>query len=51
MFWNNESDVRLSAMAALSALALRDGDTLGVNPRKRKPVRGLPDSSESHACF
>jgi len=29
--------VRLSAMAALSALALRGGGTLGVNPRKRKP--------------
>ena len=38
MFRNGESDVRLSAMASLSALALRDGGTLGVDPRMREPV-------------
>gem|GEM_PF-2868711 len=38
MFLHDESDIRLSAMAALGALALRAGGTLGVDPQMREPV-------------
>ncbi len=38
MFLKDESDISLSAMAVLSALALRNGGTLGVEPRMREPV-------------